>query len=407
MKSSLGALALLLSVTSGTAAIASCAGSEAEPDPDPTEDAGGSAVEAGVDAPADAPPADARRAPCDAGDPTCTSAVLPCSATDFCPMPVPPALGESYRQYAINGVWGSSATNVYMVGAAGSIAHWDGASLKLEPNVTSNTLNAIWGAGPDNVWVASTPGVILRRTATGWAKTLPAETNAFRLHAVMLRSAWGPADGSTVFLGGDRLTATDGDDPAIQLWTSSTSKVAWTGASQIPFFTVQGVWGTSATDYWAVGYIFQTGVIAYHVIPSSNPKALDWISTDLQTTATMNAVWGSGPNDVWTVGQGGTIRHHVGGPSARWEIVASPTNQDLRAVWGTGPSDAWAAGDGGTLLHWNGTKWRRLVASFPVGTNPDLYGLWGSSPTDVWAVGASGTLLRSTGVHSAEQGGQP
>jgi hypothetical protein len=406
MRTSFSAIVLVVAAATGAAVVVSCAASEPEPEPPaPTAD-GGDAAEASVDAGADADP-DAHRAACDAGDSTCTSELLPCSATDFCPVAVAP-LGESYRQYAVNAVWGSSASSVDIVGAAGTIVHWDGTSLTLAPPLTTYTLNAIWGAGPDDVWVASTPDVILHRTAAGWSKAPPAETNLFRIHAVMLRAAWGPLDGSAVFLGGDRLTKVDGDDPETQLWNSPTTDIAWSSASEIPFFTVQSIWGSSVSDYWVVGYVFQTGVVAYHVVTSSEPKSSPtWISTDLQTSATMNAVWGSGPNDVWTVGQGGAIRHHTGDPSVRWDVVASPTNQDLHAVWGSGPNDAWAAGNGGTLLHWNGTTWRRLVASFPVGANPDLYGLWGSGPNDVWAVGASGTILRSAGVKTAEEGHQP
>jgi hypothetical protein len=402
MRATLGALLAAVLVT---AAFVSCADEGDDPALPPAVDAATPGVDAAVEAAPDAGGA-ASRPPCAPADPTCTSTLLPCSATDFCPVDTK-AVAKELPQYALNAVWGTGAANVYVAGAAGTIVRWDGAKLTLEKPLTTYTLNAVWGSGPDDVWAASTPSVILHRTAAGWAKAPPAETNAFRVHSVVLRAAWGPPDGSAIFLGGDRLTKVSGEDPETQLWRSTTSKVAWASASEIPFFTIQGIWGATANDYWIVGYHFQSGVVAYHVVPSSDPKAPAWVATDLQTVATMNAVWGSSATDVWAVGQHGTIRRHTGGAAARWDVVASPTTEDLRAVWGSSASDVWAAGDGGTLLHWNGTAWRRLVASFPVGKNPDLYGIWGSGGSDVWAVGASGTILRSSGVRTKDPGGAP
>ena len=337
---------------------------------------------------------DAARARCDAGDATCTSEELPCSITDFCPVTTPIA-----AHYAVNAVWGSSASSVWFVGSGGTIARWDGSSFALEPPATTYTLNAIWGSGPENVWAVSTPDVILRRGASGvWEKVTPAETAVYRIQSVLFRTVWGPRDGSAVFAGGDRLSS---GSPEIQIWRSSTAKVAWTGLSEIPQLTVQGIWGSSPDDVWAVGFIGNTGGAAFHRIASKDMDNPDWTMTDIQSSTVLNSVWGSGPNDVWAVGRQGTIRHYTGG-AARWDVVDSPTTQDLNAVWGTGPSDVWIAGDGGTLLHWDGSKWRRLVASYPIGKNPNLYGIWASGPTDVWAVGASGTVLHSSGVRTPE-----
>lgn len=209
MKLSLHVATFALALAASGVAIVSCAdsdpSSEAPVEPDasivlPVDAA--DAVEAGPEA---------SRAQCDAGDPTCTSEALPCSATDFCPVTTPIA-----PHYAVNAVWGSSSTSVWFVGSAGTVARWNGSSVELEPPATTYTLNAIWGSGPESVWAVSTPDVVLRRGASGvWEKLTPAEAAVYRIQSVLLRTVWGPQDGSAVFVGGDRLSGRQPGDPGL------------------------------------------------------------------------------------------------------------------------------------------------------------------------------------------------
>jgi len=107
-------------------------------------------------------------------------------------------------------------------------------------------------------------------------------------------------------------------------------------------------------------------------------------------------VWGSSASDVWAVGDKGTIRHIAAGDT-QWEIVTSPTKEPLHGLWGSSPNDVWAVGDSGTILHWDGATWSPSVAALPVNKKkPHLYGIWGSGPDDVWIVG-DGIALHHTG----------
>ena len=100
----------------------------------------------------------------------------------------------------------------------------------------------------------------------------------------------------------------------------------------------------------------------------------------------LTAVWGSSATDVWAVGSGGTILRNDG---SGWKPVASGTTETLYVAWGTGPSDVWVVGSTGTILHGPGAS-----PSQPVWTNEApfttgelfagrLFALWGASADDV------------------------
>src|SRR6266550_1543677 len=98
-----------------------------------------------------------------------------------------------------------------------------------------------------------------------------------------------------------------------------------------------------------------------------------WSSASSGTTQHLNGIWGTSATDVWAVGDAGTILHYNG---TSWSSVPSGTFQFLDGVWGSSASDVWAVGDNGTILHFNGTTW----SSAAVGTTLNLLGsVWGSS----------------------------
>jgi len=60
----------------------------------------------------------------------------------------------------------------------------------------------------------------------------------------------------------------------------------------------------------------------------------------------LNGVWGSGASDVWAVGDFGTIVHWNGNA---WTSVSSGTTNYLSGIWGSA-SDVWVVGSSGTIL---------------------------------------------------------
>ncbi|MDF2696356.1 MAG: Type fimbrial biosis protein PilY1 [Labilithrix sp.] len=122
---------------------------------------------------------------------------------------------------------------------------------------------------------------------------------------------------------------------------------------------------------------------------------LSWTPVDTQTWHLLEGIWGSSANDVWAVGPRGTIRRYRTGDS-RWQPIDAPTQEDLHAVWGSGPNDVWFVGDGGTILHYDGAALVSASVQLPLGPRPRLFGVWGSGPNDVWIVGDA-VVLHYTG----------
>ncbi len=138
-------------------------------------------------------------------------------------------------------------------------------------------------------------------------------------------------------------------------------------------FSLTGVWGSSATDVFAVAAL---GTILHY-------DGTAWTQHTTSTTEHLNSVWGSSATDVFAVGQRGTILHYEG---TAWSAQTSGTSRNLFGVWGSSATDVYAVGEAGTILHYDGTAWSAQTS----GTTGSLSDVWGSSATDVFAVGTDG-----------------
>ncbi len=173
--------------------------------------------------------------------------------------------------------------------------------------------------------------------------------------------------------------------------------------------SLQGVAIAGPNDVWAVGYYYDTSLLAPRTL------ILRWNGTNWSVVSSPNqgnrenylyGVAVAGPNDVWAVGYymdisifaRRTLVLRWNGTS--WSVVpsANVSSYDnwLYAVAVAGPNDVWAVGfylDPSlnavrTLtLRWNGTSWN-VVPSPNVGNDDNsLYGVAVTGPNDVWAVG--------------------
>lgn len=148
--------------------------------------------------------------------------------------------------------------------------------------------------------------------------------------------------------------------------------------------SLKSVWGSSASDVWAVG---DAGTIRHFNGRIWEPP------TPPVTPEHLAAVWGTGPGSVWAIGAKGVILRYNG---FAWQVQPSPatTNDYLRWIWGSGPSDIWVLTHAGAALHWNGTEWSWFESRPP--SPPDLSpdtkremfsAVAGIGPTDVWFAG--------------------
>jgi hypothetical protein len=153
---------------------------------------------------------------------------------------------------------------------------------------------------------------------------------------------------------------------------------------------IEGVWGLSATDAFAVGN---------NVITRYNGQ--QWTQMAVYGNYNLEDVWASGPNDAFAVGANGLIMHYTGpkaDPWTEWAPMNSGVSRRLYGVWGAGPNDVWAVGEEEVLIHYDGTQWSRYDELFFAGTARTLYGIHGTASNNVFAVGDGGVIRHFDGA---------
>jgi hypothetical protein len=331
--------------------------------------------------------------------------VVGCATVAWCSVP-----NDVSPFHLLTSVWGTSSTDVWAVGSGGTIIHYDGVKWVRTPTGLQNTFFGIWGSGPNDIWAVSSTQVLLHSTgfqgaATQW-ENLPAPNPEY--NSVFIRAVWGSSK-ADVRIGGRAFDLALPEDPfgtGDQFVRSKAEDGGVTWRALPGTHTVTSIWGSSATDVWMTAdnsvYVGYERGMTLHGTPSDagadasgTEDPLTWTEVDSQSSLTLASVWGSSASDVWAVGALGTIRRITPG-DIRWQKIESKTTVDLHAVWGAGPNDVWAVGDTGTILHYDGTSFEPSTAQLPLGQKPNLHGVWGTGPNDVWIVG-DGVILHYTG----------
>ncbi len=315
-------------------------------------------------------------------------------------------------------VWGSGPDDVWAVGAAGSVIHWDGSVWVSVPIDTKLSLQAVHGTGPHDVWVVATANMIFHSNgfASGsaqWTRVTSVWEPPYEFATPgTLNAIWASSPNDVWTIGKHRTYSFDSSFNTIieSAWRTVVTDdgIEWTSISAFDSHNVNSMWGSGPDDVWVVGSKGANSLsFAAHTngAPVADGSVLAWTEVDTRTFSVLNAVWGSGPGDVWTVGDGGTIRHITAGAKTS-SIVESPTTENLRGLWGAGPKDIWAVGENGTFLHYDGTEWRTAKGAFSSKEKRHLYSIWGSGPSDVWAVG-DGIVMHYSGPRPGAQGAKP
>ena len=340
--------------------------------------------------------------------------------------PASPSLPNGWTQGFLYGVWGTSARNVYAVGYGANgttdvpmISQFDGSkwatyAAPLPSGFTEGFLSSIWGSSASNVYAAGkgdngTTGympMISKNNGSGWTSyglSLPSG-----MIDGWLTGVWG-SSASDVYAVGNGYTSTDvyNDLPFVShlsggVWTSYglTLPSGWTDSE------LYSVWGTSANNVYAVGGGNNGTTIVpliYHYDVSG------WTSSSITlpsgwTNGSLFGVWGTSASNVYAVGDGtgGLLIYHYNGSgwtSSGLTLPSGWTNGYLYSVWGSSASDIYAVGsaDNGTayvplLYHYGGSGWTLNSLVWPSGSSVGsetngLYGVWGSGASNVYAVG--------------------
>jgi hypothetical protein len=248
----------------------------------------------------------------------------------------------------------------------------------ISPLPSGNDYHAVWGTSPSNVYFAGQYGILLRFDGTSFSQmSLPSGVTVDQIW-----SLWGSSASDIYAVGesyetGGKIFRCDGSS-----WSDVTPGTLG--------FGLRGVWGAGASAVFAVGnrywnsntYTWDNSILFFN--------GGSWTETHLGASVDLNAVWGSSASDVFAVGSDGAVWHFNG---ISWSSQTSPTGNTLYAVWGTSGTNVYAVGYNGTVIHYDGGGW----STFASPGSFYLYGIWGESGSDFYAVGSNGRICHWNG----------
>lgn len=256
----------------------------------------------------------------------------------------------------LSSVWGSSDDDVWMLGDADKAFRWDGAAFRTVADIApGHHLAAVSGTSAGDVWVAGAAGAIRHFDGTAWS-ALDA-SSSYTLHAI-----WTP-DPATVWVAGenpivDPSTGMSGDE-GIALrrtatgWLKTVAFVQHQGSAR-----VLAIDGISATDIWAVGVNQPAGALL-HVGDAAHFDGNGW--TEPMTLDFFANTWLTGvaagtpdaPQGAWMVGDVQAVRTDGVGS---WTKSDNPLLSRLTAIDARGDA-MFAVGPNLTVARWNGADW--------------------------------------------------
>ena len=290
----------------------------------------------------------------DVEDPACAS--VNCSPDGWCLQPAP-ADGLN-----LNDVFGFTANDVWAVGDAGLVLHFDGNTWISLDFGTSENLRAVGGTQSDDIWVVGDHGTVIRRLA-GLTMDMQAPSTADLLDV----EAQNSGDISVI-----------GRDTTYLTWSGGE----WDEEDTTPMdFDLRALWTDPSGGRWVVGE-------SEHLWQGQSD---DWIQAMQGADfVRWHDICGLDEQHFYWVGSEGTRGFRDDGTWSvnGWnEVIEMPT---LLSVWcDDAPFMAWTVGEAGSIwIDEIGT--RRVEDS---GVHVDLHAIWSDGQGRYFVVGAGGTIL--------------
>ena len=265
-------------------------------------------------------------------------------------------------------VWGTSENDVFAVGQAGTVLHFDGSDWSSVDSGTNSDLEGVWTSSPGLALAVGKNGVILRCAPAGCtALDSPTMQNLFGVRGNAPDNVFAVGDGGVIL-------RYDGD---------SWQEVNDSGNIQ----RLNGVWVGEAE-------VFAAGT--NRTILRSSDGLAGWEAVanlpQLPAGTSFNGLTGRG-STVFVAGDGGNILRSS--RTGEWSALESGAEEVIYGIWAAPESsDVFAVGFGGMILHSgdNGATWNREDPTPVI-----LRGIWGSTASDLFSVGDGGTVLRTGG----------
>jgi hypothetical protein len=237
-------------------------------------------------------------------------------------------------------IFGTSSSNVWTGGFKDQLLRYDGQKWTINPIPNGCHPRSIWiESSGNNIWTVCDKyyGLLYSSdkgstwTAQGvWTGGTPV-------------AVWGTSTTDVWAVGNNGQVAHRG---AAGSW--SFSSISEPGGSTLGCIDV---WGSSPGDYWAVGVAAIPTSPPTYVQMMSHYDGKAWSPATLGGVGRFQGVWGSSSSNVFAVGwnaSGGVIKHFDG---TKWSSVKTGIANCCKDVFGPSSTDVWVVGENGTMLH--------------------------------------------------------
>ena len=235
-----------------------------------------------------------------------------------------------------------------------------------------------WSDGPRSIYGIGSSNTLFYWDGHGWTSLSRFDPN------VVGKGLWGirRSDGSLMLC----IAGTSGS-----VFCYDSQKQEWTKKDTGVEFDLNGLWGSSSDNIYAVG---DENTILHYDGEAWNRLTIE----DDNGSQAFTAVWGRDPANIFVIGQSSEIIH------CKWnackKITVSDEPPSLNRIWGRAPDDAYAAGGRKQLYHYDGITWSRVRFD----RNREISAIAGNDGRTLFAIGESIYELRlpSDLCHTAE-----
>lgn len=296
---------------------------------------------------------------------------------------------ESGTTEDLSGVWGTGPNDVFAVGGAGTILHYDGSQWNKMESGINNPLYDVWGSSQNDVYAVGTGGLILHYDGSGWTQAYH-DSTLYELDGI-----WGTGPNDIFAVGWDGV---------ILHYNGTTWSQMDNPLDGSTLFAYNNVWGTSSNNVYAVGSnLTDTATLHYDGSAWHQDGALVFQSGDTWTYD-FRAIGGSGPDDIWVVGMAMTVNvpqswaegfciHYDG---TKWSPLDTEGYAQFFGVWGTDKNNIYLVGN--AVYHYDGSNFVELHSPDIKQSLNLLKDIWGGGPNDIFTVGDDGNILHSKGI---------
>lgn len=337
------------------------------------------------------------------GPPAVVPAEPECPPDGFCSLVLPAG-----TPLTLNGIWGSGASDVWILGSPSMAIHWDGTRLDHVRVEERRSLLGVWGSAKGDVWTFGTSQAMWHTRGVDGALEWTASSGKTGAnengYPTPILAMWG-SSAQDVWAVGASIQASDGLSviPSVfhcDGWRDGepnwvVSKTSEATPPVVESITFNAICGNASTGVWIFG---EGGKTRY--TSGWQDDATVWTPINSNSSRTLFSAWCSPGGEVWAAGEGGMMHRFAPGDGGGYveETLATPTIAPLRAMWGASADDIWAVGDNATVIHWDGTAWTPVGSDVLGGTTSDLFAVWGSGEGDVWIAGRDVLLVKGVAV---------